>query len=178
LSLSVSYSSRQNVIYYETYKSLVDRLLEAATVQGFTFQVNYQPVTNLSVGVNAGFRDSKTDPRPSKNLYGFITWSDVPGIKAAATLSATILETSYMSGQIYSLGVTRDLVPGKLSAGLGYRYVSYKFYSGETSLGQNMGEINMTWRILKKLSCGLYYEGTFDKASAFNRIYLNITQRF
>jgi hypothetical protein len=102
----------------------------------------------------------------------------VPGINVAATVSATILETSYMSGQIYSLGISRDLVPGKLSAGLDYRYVSYKFYSGETKLVQNMGEVNFTWRILKKLSCGLYYEGTFDKASTFNRIYINITQRF
>ncbi len=178
LSLSVSYSSRQNVIYYETYKSLVDRLLEAATVQGFTFQINYQPVKLLSIGVNVGYRNSKNDPRPSKNLYGYVTYSNIPGINVAATLSATILETSYMSGNIYSLGISRDLVPGKLSAGIDYRYVSYKFYSGETKLVQNMGEVNFTWRILKKLSCGLYYEGTFDKAATFNRVYINITQRF
>jgi hypothetical protein len=178
LSLSVSYSNRQNVIYYETYKSLVDRLLEAATVQGFTFQINYAPIKLLSIGVNAGYRNSKQDPRPTKNLYGYLSFSNIPGINVAATLSATILETSYMSGNIYSLGLTRDLVPGKLSCGLAYRYVSYKFYSGETKLVQNMGEVNLSWRILKKLSCGVYYEGTFDKTSTFNRVYINITQRF
>ena len=178
LSLSVSYSNRQNVIYYETYKSLVDRLLEAATVQGFTFQINYAPIKLLSIGVNAGYRNSKQDPRPTKNLYGYLSFSNIPGINVAATISATILETSYMSGNIYSLGLTRDLVPGKLSCGLAYRYVSYKFYSGETKLVQNMGEVNLSWRILKKLSCGVYYEGTFDKASTFNRVYINITQRF
>ncbi|MCX6305756.1 MAG: hypothetical protein NT040_12405 [Bacteroidetes bacterium] len=178
LSLSVSYSTRQNVIYYETYKDIVSTLLAAASVQGLTFQVNYQPVRLISLGANAGYRNSKNDPRPTKNIYGYLTFNNIPGINVAATLSATILETSYMSGQIYSLGLTRDLVPGKLSAGLDYRYVSYKFYSGETKLVQNMGEVNFTWRILKKLSCGLYYEGTFDKTSTFNRIYINITQRF
>ncbi len=178
LSLSLSYSARQNVIYYETYKSIVDRLLEAATVQGFTFQINTQPAKYLSIGVNVGYRDSKKDPRPTKNLYGYLTYSQIPGIKLSATLSATILETSYMSGKIYSLGLSRDLVPGKLSAGIDYRYVNYKFYSGETALVQNMGEVNFTWRIMKKLSCGLYYEGTFDKTSTFNRVYINITQRF
>jgi hypothetical protein len=178
LSLSISYSNRQNIIYYETYKSIVDRLLEAATVQGFIFQVNYQPVKLLSIGINAGYRNSKNDPRPSKNLYGYLTYSRVPGINVSATISGTILETSYMSGNIYSLGISRDIVPGKLSAGLDYRYVRYKFYSGETTLVQNMGEVNFTWRIIKKLSCGLYYEGTFDKVSTFNRIYINITQRF
>jgi hypothetical protein len=178
LSLTVSYSNRQNVIYYETYKDIVDRLLEAATVQGFIFQINYQPVKLLSIGVNAGYRNSKQDPRASKNLYGYVTYSRIPGINVAATLSATILETSYMSGKIFSLGISRDLVPGKLSGGLNYRYVNYKFFSGESTLNQNMGEVNLSWRIMKKLSCGLYYEGTFDKNSIFNRLYLNITQRF
>ena len=178
LSLTVSYSTRQNVIYYETYKSIVDKLLEAAAVQGFTAQVTYQPVNNLSIGVNAGYRSSKKDPHPSKNLYGYITYSNIPGIRASATISATILETGYMSGNIYSLGISRDLVPGKLSGELGYRYVSYKFYSGESKLSQNMAEVNLTWRILRKLSCGVYYEGTFDRNQIFNRVYINITQRF
>jgi hypothetical protein len=178
LSLSVSYSSRQNVIYYETYKNIVDKLMESATVQGFVCQVNYQPVKLLSIGIQAGYRDSKRDPRPTKNLYGYVTYNKVPGINSAATISATFLETSYLSGRIYSLGISRDLVTGKLSATLNYRYVSYGFLTGEADLAQNMGEVNVNWRILKKLSCGLYYEGTFDKISNFTRVYINITQRF
>jgi len=179
LSLSVSYSALQNVIYYETYpKNIVERMLELATVQGFMFQVNYQPIKYLSIGVQAGYRDSKQDPKPTKNLYGYVTYSRIPGINVSATLSASVLETSYISGRIYGLGLFRDLVPGKLSAGLDYKYVSYKFVSGETPLVQNTGEVNLTWRIIKKLSCALYVEGTFDKNSIFNRLYINITQRF
>jgi hypothetical protein len=153
-------------------------MLEAATVNGYTLQINYQPVKLLSIGVNAGYRNSKNDPKPSKNIYGYVTYSQVPGINVAATISATVLETSYMSGNIYSAGITRDLIPGKLSAELAYRYVSYKFFGGESKLVQNMGEVNFTWRIIKKLSCGVYYEGTFDKTSIFNRMYINLTQRF
>ena len=178
LSLSLSYSNRQNVIYYETYKSLVERLLEAATVQGYTLQVSYQPAKLLSVGINAGYRDSKSDPRPSKNLYCYITGSRIPGIMVTATISATFLETGYMSGKIYSAGISRDLVPGNLYGGLDYRYVIYKFYNGEAMPAQQMGEVNITWRIMKKLSCGFYYEGTFEKTSTFNRVYINLTQRF
>ena len=48
LSLSFSYSARQNVIYYETYKDIVGRLLEAATLQGYMLQVSYQFVKNIS----------------------------------------------------------------------------------------------------------------------------------
>jgi hypothetical protein len=178
LSFSFSYSSRQNIIYYETYKDIVERLLEETALQGFTFQVNYQPVKKLSIGINAGYRDRKQDPRPSKNLYGYVTYSNIPGINVSATASVTLLETSYISGNIYSLGISRDLVKGKLFLGLNYRYVDYRFEVEQPDLAQNMGEFNLTWRILRKLSCSFNYEGTFEKANTFNRIYINLTQRF
>lgn len=178
LSFTVSYSSRQNVIYYETYKSYLDRLLDEATVQGYTLQVGYQPVRNLSLGVSGGYRDSKKDPRASKNVYGYLTWSNIPGTGLAATLSATWLESGYTTGTIYSAGLSRDFFNGKLAAGIGYRHVDYRFSYGGSNLAQHMAEANLSWRIMKKLSCNFFYEGTFDPNSTFNRLYINITQRF
>lgn len=178
LSLSVSYSERQNIIYYETYKSIIDQLLEEATMKGFQFQVNYSPLKKFSFGVNTGYRYSKYDPRPTKNLYTHVTYTNVPWINASATLSATFLETGYMKGNIYSLGLARDLISGKVYSGLNYRYVKYEFVNNETPLAQNIAEINFTWRIIKKLSCSLNYEGTFEKGRNYDRIYINLTQRF
>ena len=178
LSLSLSYSNRQNIIYYETYKSIIDQLLEASSMQGYMFQVNYRPGKKLSIGVNAGYRFSKKDPRPSKNLYSYASYSNVPWINASATISVTLMETSYINGSIYSLGFTRDIIPGKLSGGLGYRHVNYRFVNAETPLVQNMAEMDLTWRIMKKLSCSLNYEGTFEKGRNYERIYVNLTQRF
>jgi outer membrane receptor protein involved in Fe transport len=178
LSLSISYSNRQNIIYYETYKSIIDQLLDESTMQGYMFQVNYRPGKKLSIGANAGYRFSKQDPSPSKNLYTYVTYSSVPWINASATLSATLMETSYINGKIYSLGFSRDIIPGKLYGGIGYRYVDYKFVNAETPLRQNMAEMDLTWRIMKKLSCSLNYEGTFEKGRNYERIYVNLTQRF
>jgi hypothetical protein len=178
LSLALSYSARQNIIYYETYKDFVERLLESETLQGWRFQINYRPVKNLSLGVTAGYRFRKEDPKPSQNLYAYMTYSRIPGLNAAVTFSATLLETSYISGNIYSLGLTRELVPGKLNGGLKYRYVDYLYTNSETTQIQNIGEANLTWRIYKKLSLSVYYEGTFEKQFNFNRIYVNLSQRF
>jgi len=178
LSLSLSYSARQNIIYYETYKTIVERLLEQATLQGYMLQVNYRPAKNISLGANAGYRFSKPDPRPSKNLYSYLTFNRVPGVNASATISATLLETSYMSGNIYSLGISRDLIRGRLDGGINYRYVKYKFRSSEKPLVQNIGELNLTWRMMKKLSCSFNFEGTFEKGKSYDRIYINLTQRF
>lgn len=178
ISLSFSYSARQNIIYYETYKDFIDRLLESQTLQGYRLMVNYRPVKNLSIGAKAGYRFRTNDPDPTQDFYGYATYSQVPFIKASATLSVTILETSYMTGNIYSLGLNRDLVPGKLSAGLNYRYIDYNFKNAEVPSVQNIGEIDLTWRIIKKLSFSVYYEGTFEKEITFNRIYANLGYRF
>ena len=88
------------------------------------------------------------------------------------------MQTSYINGSIYSFGLSRDVVPGKLYAAMNYRFVDYKFTNEETPLIQNMAELNMTWRIMKKLSCSLNVEGTFEKNRNYERIYFSITQRF
>jgi hypothetical protein len=56
LSFSLSYSSRQNVIYYETYKNIIEQFLESATLQGYMFQVTVRPGKNFSIGANVGYR--------------------------------------------------------------------------------------------------------------------------
>ncbi len=178
LSFSVSYSDRQNVIYYETYKNYLEQLLDNESLQGFTFMVTYNPVKYLSVGVRAGYRYRKSDPKPSENLYAYATYSRVPVLNISATLSATILKTSYISGKIYSLEINRDLVKGKLYGGLGYRYVDYSYVNADLSVPQSIAEFNLSWNIYKKLLFSLNYEGTFEKSNQYNRLYINLTQRF
>jgi hypothetical protein len=178
LSLSASYSARQNIVYYETYKSILDQIIDPETLQGYMFQATYNPIRYLSVGARAGYRFRKSDPKPSKNLYAYVTYSRIPVLKISATLSATLLETTYISGKIYSLMISRDLVSGKLYAGLGYHYVDYHYFSTDSKIPQNMAEFNLNWNIYKKLCLSLNYEGTFEKVNQFNRLYFNITQRF
>lgn len=178
LSFSISYSNRQNIIYYETYKSIIDQLLDYERLQGYMFRVNYNPIKYLSVGVNAGYRFRKSDPSPSKNLYGFVTYSRIPFVNMSATASVTLMETSYISGKIYGIVLSRDILKGRLYASLGYRYVDYSYFNSDTSIPQNMAEVNLNWVIYKKLALSVNYEGTFEKVNQFNRLYINLTQRF
>jgi len=178
LTIGLSYSNRQQVIYYETYKDFLERLLESEALQGWRFRTSYRAAKNLFIGISAGYRFRKEDPRPSKNLNGTLTYSHVPGIGASVTLSSTWLETSYINGMVYGAGISRDLVPGKLNGGLKYRYVDYLYLNTEMALIQNVIEANLSWRIYRKLSLSVYYEGTLEKELPYHRIYLNISKRF
>lgn len=177
LSFTLSYNSRRNIIYYETYKNIIDQLVNDETLQGYRLQVHATPVRNFSLGATAAYRYRDRDPDPTKNLYAYASYSQVPWLESSATASFTWLETGYVSGKIYSVGLSKDIIRGKLSGAVNYRYVDYTYYNAEYTLIQNMAEINLMWRIMRKLSCSIYYEGTFEKVNSFNRIYINLTQR-
>jgi hypothetical protein len=171
LTLSFSYSARQNIIYYETYKNWLDELLDSETLQGYLLQVAVRPVKKMSIGATGGYRFQKDDPGPTKNLYGYFTYSQIPGIGISTTLSLTLLQTGYLNGNIYGIGISRDFFRGKLYFGLGYRYVDYRYHESGPAVVQHLAEANLTWRIYRKISISCYYEGTFEQQDQFNRIY-------
>ena len=178
LSIGLSYSNRHNIIYYETYKDFLDRLLDTEALQGWRFRISYRPAKYLFMGLNAGYRFRKEDPLPSRNANGYLTFSQVPGIGASVTLSTTWIETSYLNGIVYGAGISRTFFSDRLSGGIKYRYVDYLYRNTESALVQHVGEANLSWAVYKKLLLSVYYEGTFEKEIPFHRIYINISQRF
>lgn len=178
LSIGFSYNARKNVIYYETYKTFLEKLLDSETLQGYQLQINYNPVKRLSIGVTGAYRFMPQDPRPAKNLYAYLSYSQIPGVNMGVTGSFIILGTSYLSGKIYGIGISKDFFTGKFYTGLTYRYVDYNYLNSGETLAQNVAEISLTWRIIRKLAFTLYYEGTFEKVNQFNRIYAQLNFRF
>jgi hypothetical protein len=177
-TISGSYDARKNVMYYETYKSYIDRILEDEIRQGFRLQATYSITRNLVLGVQSGYRYLKSDPHPSKNLYGYLSYTQIPGVNVSATLSATYVESSYLNGKIFGLTLSRDFIEGKLSTGLGYRYVDYNLPENQSSVPQNIAEMNMSVQIPWGLSFSVNYEGTFEKTDQFHMVYLQLRKRF
>lgn len=178
LSFTLSYNERSNIIYYETYKDYVQRLIDEESMQGFRFQINVRPYKNISVGIKAGYRSRKQDPTASKNIHSYVSFNRVPGLNASVRLSATFLNSSYLNGSIYSLNISRDFIPGKLSSNISYRYVDYQYTNYNSSLVQHVGDINLNWKIIKKTSLSISYESIFEKEKRYSRLYLNLIKRF
>jgi hypothetical protein len=177
LSASFSYSARNNIVYYETYKSLIDRMIESEMQQGYQLQANYRAAKKLSFGASGGYRFRKDDGRASSNLYTYATYSQVPYINVSATLSATLMSTNYLNGNIFALSLSRDIIKGKLTGTFGYRYIDYNFINTDFGQVQHTGEINLSWKIVNKLTCSVYYEGALDSRNIYNRFYIQLTRR-
>lgn len=178
ISFNTSYDARKNVIYYETYKSHLDRLLQNAMRQGFRLRVNLKPVKFIFASVYAGYRFRKDDKVPTKNLGLSLTHSRIPFLHLSANLSYINLKTNYLNGEIFGLRLSKDLFDGLLYATLGFRNLNYEFTSFQQSLNRNTALLDLSFRLTRKLSFSISYEGTFEEKSSYSNLFFNITQRF
>ena len=178
LSLSGSYDARKNIMYYETFKTSIDSVFEKELRQGYRLQANYRITRDIMFGLQSGYRFLKSDPHPSKNIYSYFTYSQIPGLNMTATLSATYLESGYMIGKILGASLSRDFFRGKVSSGLGYRYIDYRLPENLLNITQNIGEMNLSWQFYKSMSLSFNYEGTFEKHNEYNRLYVQVRKRF
>jgi hypothetical protein len=177
LTLHGSYDARKNIIYYETYQNFIDELLEQEMRQGLRFRATWRMMKYVSVGSSIGYRFQKDHGSNSMNMHYYLRHSRVPGLKASAMASVIFLDNDYLKGTIYGIRLSRDIIKQKLYGELEYRMVDYRYGLSETTLHQDIAGVNLTWRIRKRLSLALDYEGVFADRSN-NRFHLNVVQRF
>ena len=178
LTVSASYDARKNVMYYESFKNSIDTILEKEMRQGFRLQANYRIIKNLVLGIQSGYRYLTSDPLASKNINGYLTYSQFQGLNMSVTLSATYLASSYMTGKIAGINLSKDFIKGKIHSGLGYRYIDYWLPESQLNPVQHNLEVNFDWQFYRKLSLSAYYEATFEQHDRYNRIYAQMRVRF
>ncbi len=179
ISLSASYDNRKNIIYYESYKSYIDQLIDDETRQGLRFNVNYRVFKTITWGVNASWRFQKSGANMSKNLNTYVNFTRVPWIQASASVTANILQTNYLDSKIFGLRITKEIIPRKLTTDLYFRFVEYKYTNFEYKIQQEIGGLDVSLNLNRKLAFHVYYEGTFDSnTDALHRLNTKIIQRF
>jgi hypothetical protein len=178
-SVSLGYDNRKNTIYYESYKNQLEQLIDNETRQGLRFNVNYRPFKWVTWGANANWRFQKSGLNESKNLNSYLNFTRLPWIGAQASLTANFLQTNYLDSRMYGLRLTRDIIPGKLSADAYYRLVDYRYKIYENEVMQQLIGLDLSINLTRKLALYLYYEGTFDKkVETLHRVNTKIVQRF
>jgi hypothetical protein len=178
LTLSTSYDNRKNIIYYETYKSYINQIIDIEARQGLSFQTTYYPLKSLSLGAKTGYHFPNKNSKETKNLYGFISYYNIPVLKMSVTGSANYIETSYVIGKILNLNIYRDFFKGNLYTECGYQKVNYSYLSTETTTLQDIVNLSLSWRFLNKITLSVNYEKTFENQDRFNRLNLQLRKRF
>lgn len=176
-NIFASYDNRQNIIFYETYKNAIDRLIEQETRQGLRLRLVYRPLKLLSVGLSGTYRYQKNNLSPSKNVNIYMNFSRIPILGINSSISYTYLDTYFLQSHISGIRIRKDIFNANLGLGLHYRYVIYQYNSNALSFHNQIAGLNLNWRIIRDLSLSLNYEITLSQVDTYHRSYLKLIKR-
>lgn len=178
-NMMLSYDSRKRIIYYETYQTEIERLLDDDIArQGARVRINGRPFKNILAGVSYSKRFQNNSMNKSDNVYGYVTLSKVPFINGRLSLSYNRNESNYLQSNIASIRHSNSYFDGSLSADFYYRFVYYDYVNSLDPLNQHYVGTNLSYNITRKLRFGLTGEATISDQENNYRIYSRIVQRF
>jgi len=177
-SLNLSYDARKNVYYYETFKSLSDSVLENETRQGFRVRSVIRPFSSLSIGLQYGYRHSKSDIKPSENYGGNISYSMIPIIQSSFGVNFNRLLSNYVDGYVYSVTLNKSLSEIRSDISVSFRKTDYTFSSGTSKFDEKALILDFSTSAFNPFSFSISYEGAFESTRTYGRILFDITTRF
>ena len=178
LSVSTSYNSRKNIIYYETFKSYAEQLYNDETRHGIRMRVNWKAKKYVYLNLNSGYRFRNGDKQSSYNYSGSLSHSQLPFLHVLSRFTLSYLTSNYLDGKIMDIYISKSLFKGYLTASTNYKYVYYRYINSEVTLTQYLISGDLTWLLKSKLSFTISYNGSFENELDYNQIYFSISQRF
>ncbi len=178
-NLSLSYDSRKRIIYYKTYETKIEELLdEDIARQGFRARINIKPFKNVFSGFSYSKRFQSDNQNKSNNIYGYISFSRLPAIEGRVSLTYNKNSSNYLDSNITSLRYSRAFMENRLNADFYYRFVDYKYKSTVPDFNQNYFGVYLSYYIDRSLTISLSGEySTYDLENNY-RINTRIIKRF
>ncbi len=175
----ISYDSRKAIIYYETFQTDIERLLdEDLARQGLRFRFNVRPAKQLWMGFSYSKRFQNDSENKSDNVYGYATLSKIPGIGGRFNVSYNMNSSNYLSSNIYSARYSREFFENKLNTDVYYRRANYEYENNFSDLSLNFYGATLSYRISRTWM--LSVSGEYSQSDPENsfRFYTRLTKRF
>jgi hypothetical protein len=179
INATVSYDSRKRIIYYKTYETEIEELLdEDIARQGIRARLNINPFKYLYSGFSYSKRFQSDNQNKSDNIYGYISYSKLPTIGGRISLTYNMNSSNYLDSDIASLRYSRTFFDDRLSADFYYRFVNYKYTSTVPDFSQNYFGTYLSYYLDRSLVISLSGEySTYNIEDNF-RINTRIIKRF
>lgn len=175
----LSYDSRKRILYYETFQTEIERLLnDDLARQGVRARLNVRPIKYVNVGLSYGKRFQSDQQNQSDNFHAYASWSKIPAIGGRVSLAYNRNSSNYLTSSILSLRHSRSLVKNKVEADFYYRMANYVFVNSEKKRLQNYIGTNLSFHISKKLTFRIAGEASSFNQESNYRVYARIIRRF
>lgn len=164
INAAISYDSRKRIIYYKTYETRIEQLLdEDIARQGIRARINFKLFKKLYSGLSYSRRFQNDDQNKSENYYGYVSYSRLPIIKGRVSLTYNLNSNNYLNTSISSLRYSRGFFDDRLNADFYYRFVDYKYVRNVLDFNQHYFGVYLSYYIDRSLIVNLSGEySTYD----------------
>lgn len=178
VSLMVSFDSRKRILYYETFQTEIERLLDDDLArQGLRARINIRPHKDVTIGLSYSNRFQTDQQNKSDNFHGSVTWSRLPAIGGRLTLTGNRNTSNYLTSNIISVRHSRTLVENRLRGDLYYRLAGYVFVNSDKVRQQQYAGMNLALKVSDTVRMSLAGEvSTFNQEQNY-RVYFRVSKR-
>ena len=177
--MTASYDNRRNIIYYETFKTYLEQLLNQETRQGVRLQINNRLSKFLTINMSAFYRYQKSQSKPTQNYVATIMLAQIMGNSSYLNINFNRMNTYYFDGDIYEIRLNKDLFKNTVSTDLSFRRVNYLFFNeNQPNLHQSIVGASLNFYGRKRPSVMVSYEATFEPDQLYSRYFVTVSQRF
>ncbi|MFA6598000.1 MAG: hypothetical protein WCS69_09775 [Ignavibacteriaceae bacterium] len=179
LSFDFSYDARKTIYYFESFKSVLDSILDSRMRQGVRLGAYYQWSRTLSIGVNGGFAKQDGDIHPSFNAGTSVSVTEISKLNLSFNADVTYLQSNFLDGFAYGIKFNKNFLSDYLNVGFGLRRVDYLFARNTSDgIAQNIVNVDLRWQLQRLLYFNLVYEFVSEKRVTANRIFFGLSQAF
>ncbi|MEM4260733.1 MAG: hypothetical protein QXG00_05845 [Candidatus Woesearchaeota archaeon] len=176
ISFNISYDSRRNVYFLETFKNSIDSLLENELRQGFRVATTLRPFSILFLNFQYSQREISKDARKTKNFSTMVGLNNIPLINSNISLGYFNYSTTFINGKNYSIFFTKNLFKDLILTG------NFKLYQFNNLNSNNLFidrflEIGFFFNLFENLSISLNFEKKLNYEKS-NYLMIDLTNRF
>lgn len=176
ISINLSYDSRRNVYYIESFKNSIDSLIENELRQGFRISALIRPLSLLFINFQFSQREIRKDVRPTRNFGTTIGFNNIPLIQTNISLNYYKYFTSFIEGNNYSIYVTINLFSDLLLTG-NFRLYQFINIQSKRFLIDRFIELGIFTNLFKNLSISLNFEQKLNYPKS-SYLMIDFTNRF
>jgi hypothetical protein len=175
----ISYDSRKQIIYYETFQTEIERILDDdLSRQGVRLRLNVRPAKILWMGASYSSRFQSDSQNQSDNIYGYATLTKIPSIGGRLNVSYTMNTSRYLTSNILSVRHSRDLVKNKLYADVYFRMADYSYDRFQRDYKQNYYGGGLSYWMSRTWQFNISGELSTFEDEQNGRLYVRLTKRF
>lgn len=180
LSVNLTYSAQRNIIYYQTFGTALDSLLESQNQlrNDARIEANIRPFPFTFITLGTGYSFQQGDVSPTRDANVSLTQSNIPVLLMTAGVSYSRILSDYLDGSVIDVNLSKYIPFNSTDITLMLSRLDYRFGSGSMRLIQNQPSFQLTTKLLGNLFLNLFYQGTYSGRTSYGTFMGGITERF